>query len=79
MDEKLTLLYDHIGDILYIETVPHYPGQRSEELPDEVIARLNPTTDAIEGLEVLFFSKRTHDNGVLELPVAALLRRSVPA
>lgn len=79
MDEKLKLLYDHVGDILYIETVPPYPAQQSEELADEVIARLNPTTGAIEGLEVLFFSTRTHDNVALELPVAAMLRLSIPA
>ncbi|MEO8083071.1 MAG: DUF2283 domain-containing protein [Ardenticatenales bacterium] len=78
MDEKLKLLYDHIGDILYIETVPPYPGQRSEELADEVIARINPTTDAIEGIEVLFFSRRTQRDSALELPVAALLRLSDP-
>lgn len=79
MDEKLTILYDHVGDILYIETVPPYSEQESEELGDEVVARLNPNTGAIEALEVLFFSRRTDGNSALELPVAAMLRLSIPA
>ena len=44
MAAKLAFKYDREGDILYINKMPPYPGQDSEELGDEVIARLNPKT-----------------------------------
>jgi uncharacterized protein YuzE len=74
MDEKLTFKYDRIGDILYIEKCPPYAEQESEELGDEVIARLNPTTGKIETIEILFFSKRFLSGNLLELPILADFR-----
>ncbi|MBI2564279.1 MAG: DUF2283 domain-containing protein [candidate division NC10 bacterium] len=44
MDAKLTFRYDREGDILYIDKCPPYAEQESEEIGDEVVARLNPTT-----------------------------------
>ena len=41
MAEKLTFQYDREADILYINTVTPYAEQESEELGDDVIARLN--------------------------------------
>jgi len=58
MAAKLTFKYDREGDILHIDKCPPYPEQESEELGDDVIARLNPVTGEIENLEVLFFSTR---------------------
>ncbi len=58
MAEGLTFHYDREADILYINTVPPYAEQESEELGDEIIARLNPRTGQIENLEVLFFISR---------------------
>ena len=55
METKLVFKYDREGDILYINKRPPYPEQESEELGDEVIARLNPKTGEVENLEVLFF------------------------
>ena len=74
MVEKLTFKYDRLGDILYIEKCPPYAEQESEEIGDEVIARLNPTTGQIETLEILFFSKRLLSGNLLELPILADLR-----
>lgn len=74
MVEKLTFKYDRVGDLLYIEKCSPYPEQESEELGDEVIARLNPTTGQIETLKILFFSKRLLDGNFLELPIIADLR-----
>ena len=51
-----------------------YPEQESEELGDEVIARLNPKTGEIEDLEVLFFSTRLLRSDLFELPITAELR-----
>ena len=55
MGAKLTFKYDRDADILHIDKCPPYRQQESEELGDEVIARLNPKTGAIENMEVLFF------------------------
>jgi uncharacterized protein YuzE len=72
MDKKLTLRYDKIGDILYIDTCPPYAAQESEELGDEMIARLNPTSGSVENLEILFFSQRTEPLNLLELSISAV-------
>jgi uncharacterized protein YuzE len=74
MEAKLTFKYDREGDILYINKRPPYPEQESEELGDEVIARLNPKTVEIENLEVLFFSTRLLRSELFELPISADLR-----
>ncbi len=74
MDKKLTLRYDKIGDILYIDTCPPYPTQESEELGDEMVARLNPMSGKIENLEILFFSQRTEPLNLLELPISTALK-----
>ena len=49
MEAKLTFKYDRQGDILYINKMPPYAEQDSEELGDEVIARLNPMRRAFLG------------------------------
>lgn len=73
MGAKLTFKYDRDADILHIDKRPPYPEQESEELGDEVIARLNPTTGAIENMEVLFFSTRLLRGELFEIPVDAEL------
>jgi len=74
MEAKLTFKYDRETDILHIDKCPPYAKQESEELPDEVIARLNPDTGAVENLEVLFFSTRFLRTDLFEVPVSADLR-----
>lgn len=74
MDPKLTFRYDRESDILYIDKRPPYSEQESEELGDDVIARLNPATDEVENLEILFFSTRLGDSKLFELPVDAEIR-----
>jgi uncharacterized protein YuzE len=73
MAEKLTFQYDREADILYIGKREPYAEQESEELGDEVVAQLNPSTGEVESLEVLFFSTRLLRNDILELPVAVEL------
>ena len=67
MAAKLTFKYDREADILYIDTCPPYSEQDSEELGDDIIARLNPKTREVENLEVLFFSTRRLRQDILEL------------
>ena len=74
MDTKLTFKYDREADILYIDTLLPYPQQETEELGDDVIARINPETEEIESLEVLFFSTRLLRQEWFELPITAELR-----
>jgi uncharacterized protein YuzE len=74
MEKRLTFKYDRLADILYIDKTPPYPEQETEELGDDVIARLNPTTGEIENLEVLFFSTRLLRQDLFELPIEADLR-----
>jgi len=70
MVEKLTFEYDREADVLYINRRPPYPEQDSEELEDEVVARLNPDTGEVENLEVMFFSTRLLRTELFELPVS---------
>lgn len=74
MDKKLTFKYDRGADILYIDKCPPYAQQESEELGDDVIARLNPQTKEIENLEVLFFSTRLLRQNLFEVPIHANLQ-----
>lgn len=69
MDTKMTLKYDRDADILYVNKCAPYPSQETEELGDDVIARLNPQTGDVENLEVLFFSTRLLRGDVIELPL----------
>jgi len=74
MEPKMSFQYDREADILYINKRPPYPEQESEELGDDVIARLNPKTGAVENIEVLFFSTRLLRRDLFELPVTVDLR-----
>lgn len=74
MAAKLTFRYDREADILHIDKCLPYPEQESEELGDDIIARLNPQTGEVENLEVLFFSTRLLRHDLFELPVEADLR-----
>jgi len=73
MGAKLSFKYDRDADILHIDKCPPYAEQETEELGDEVVARLNPETGEIENLEVLFFSTRLLRSDLFELPVSAEL------
>ena len=64
MGTNLTFQYDRDADILYVNTCAPYPEQESEELADEVIARLN------------FFSTRLLREELFHLPISAHLQLS---
>ena len=74
METRLKFTYDRGADILHIDTCPPYIEQESEELGDEIVARLNPNTNEVENLEVLFFSTRLLRTEMFELPVSAKLQ-----
>jgi len=74
MAQKLTFQYDRESDTLYVNTITPYAEQESEELGDEIVARLNPKTGKIENLEVLFFTSRLLRKELFSLPVTADLQ-----
>jgi hypothetical protein len=74
MATKLTFRYDKIGDILYLDKCLPYKEQDSEMLEDEIVVRLNPKTDEVENIEILFFTKRLEKGETIELPLSADLR-----
>ena len=74
MEARLTFQYDREGDILHINTREPYPEQDSEEIGEEIVARLNPDTGDVENLEILFFSSRLLRSNAFDLPVHADLR-----
>ena len=71
MAERLIFRYDSEGDILHIDQVEPYTEQESEELDDNVVARLNPDTGKVENLDIMFFSSRLLSANFLEIPVQA--------
>ena len=71
METKLTFKYDREADTLHIHKCPPYA--ESEELLDEVVARLNAKTGEVENVDVLFFLTRLLRNDLFELPVTAHL------
>ena len=77
MEARLTFKYDREADILHIDKCPPYGEQESEELGDDVVARLNPSTGEIENLEVMFFFTRLLRSDLFQLPVVADLRLAV--
>ena len=74
MEAKLKFFYDREADILHIDQVEPYAEQESEELQDDIIARLNPKNGEVENLEVLFFSTRLLREKLFELPVFAKMK-----
>ena len=74
MDERVSIHYDRTGDIRPIDLRPPYAAQECEEIGDEILARLNPQTNAIENLEILFFSKRLLAGETLKLNLLANLQ-----
>lgn len=74
METKLRFRYNRQTDILYVDKCPPYQRQESEELPDEIVVRLNPNSREVEYLQVLFFSTRLMRSGRFELPVTGNLR-----
>ena len=77
MATGLKLEYDAETDILFISRCPPYAEQDSEDLGDEIIARLNPDTGDIENLEILFFTRRLLDGTLSSLPFRVDIHRIV--
>lgn len=62
----MRLVYDDVGDILYIDLVEPYEEQESDMISDTVIVRTNPDTARVESLEFLFFSEGRGTRGIAD-------------
>ena len=76
LDARLTISWDREGDILHLDAVwPHSGPLEAEFLADDIVAFFNTDTRALEGLEILGFSRRFRSLGdTLELPILAEMR-----
>jgi hypothetical protein len=72
--EGITVDYDRVGDILYIDTCKPYAEQDSDQVGDGIVARFNPVTHTVENLEILFYSTRLLKKDHFILPIQANLR-----
>lgn len=70
----MSVKYDELSDTLYIDACPRYREQDSNEIARGVVARFNPTTGAIESIDVLFFRERLERGEPFELPVSVDMR-----
>lgn len=57
METHLTFEYDPTGDILFIRAVPAHPDQVKDQVEYNVVVRRNARTNAVEGVDVLFFTR----------------------
>jgi hypothetical protein len=69
MTVKVTVTYDAASDSLHIDACPPYKEQESDQIALGVLARTNPTTGAIENIEIRSFQRRLADGQALELPI----------
>ena len=74
MGETLTIEYDKIGDILFIDECRPYAEQDSNEIGESLLARFNLETGEIETIEVLFFFSWLKKEGEIRIPVSAAMR-----
>ncbi len=80
METPLIFEYDQIGDILSIRTAPISAQQITDQLEYNVMVRRNPATEAVEAVEVLFFTRWLLKQGHPEVKnLAELFSRSSAA
>jgi uncharacterized protein YuzE len=74
MGEKLNFFYDREADVLYLSQGNPYPEQDSQEIGDDIVARLNPKTREVEGITILNFSRRFTDIHAQAIPIIARMQ-----
>lgn len=61
MKKGMLYFYDTEADVLYFSKGEPRPDAESEEIGDDVVARLDPKTKEVVGFTILNFSKRFMD------------------
>jgi uncharacterized protein YuzE len=74
VNERLSFYYDREADVLYFSKGQPYPEQESQEIGDDMIVRLTPTTHEVEGITILNFSRRFASVDNLSIPVTAQMQ-----
>ena len=74
MEAGLTIQYDRVGDILSIDKCEPYAEQLSDLLPGDIGVRLNPGTEEVETIEVMWLMRRLEAGERIEIPVEATLQ-----
>ncbi len=76
---RLRLSYDKEGDILHIDAVRPHADLETDFITDDIVARTNISTGAIENIEILGFSGHFLKLGDwFERPVVASLKLCDP-
>ena len=78
MGTKITVEYDEVGDILYLDVAPPTEDQVMLEVAPGTLLRKNTRTGVIEGVEILGFRRRSVPNEGLEVPVVVDLKLPGP-
>ena len=73
MGETLTIIYDKIGDFLFIDVCHPYAEQDSNEIGESLVGRFNLETGEIETVEILFFFAWLRKEGEIRIPISAAL------
>lgn len=73
MGKALTITYDHVGDILYVDLEPSRPDEDTSEWAPGVVVRADRETGAVLGFEVQRFTKHAACGEGLTLPIEAEL------
>ena len=74
MNNQMSVKYDRVSDILYIDACEPYAEQESDQIATGVIARMNPRTGEVENLEVLHFQSRFESGDRFRIPVSLDMR-----
>ncbi len=78
MATKLTVEYDAIGDILYLDLLEPSDVQVLVEVSPGAMLRRNSVTGVVEGIELQGFTRRTGSPTAVEVPVQIDLQMLPP-
>jgi hypothetical protein len=78
MATKLTIEYDAVGDILYLDVVKPSEDHVLVEVSPGAMLRKNTHTGAVEGIEVAGFRRRLGAPEGIEVPVGIQLQMLDP-
>ncbi len=78
MATKLTIEYDSVGDILYLDLLEPSDLQVLIEVSPGAMLRKNTLTGAVEGIELAGLTRRVGAPGAIEVPVQVDLEMLPP-
>ena len=75
MATKLTIEYDEVGDILYLDVSAPTADQIMVEIGPGAMLRRNTLTGIVEGVEIVGFLRRAKADAGFEIPVGIELHQ----